>query len=176
MSIPLINEVNKNDINTSIIAIKKNIERINTLLGLNNTEEIDTSVFATKEELEQAETDLAPVDEVTSGNMHSATSNAVYKTTKEVETWSDNGLQLFKCGRVVYFTLNLLVNQQSPYIVTTVPEKYQPLSSCRTTFFNNDVDMPAGQIIVGTDCFVRLWKQNGGGINYTCVGSGCYIA
>ena len=79
MSIPLINEVNKNDINTSIIAIKKNIERINTLLGLNNTEEIDTSIFATKEELEQAETDLAPVDEVTSGNMHAATSNIVAK-------------------------------------------------------------------------------------------------
>lgn len=78
MSIPLINEVNKNDINTSIIAIKKDLERINTLLGLNNTEEIDTSIFATKEELEQAKTDLAPVDTVTSGNMHSVTSNAVY--------------------------------------------------------------------------------------------------
>lgn len=79
MSIPLINEVNKNDINTSIIAIKKDLERINTLLGLNNTEEIDTSVFATKEELEQAKTDLAPVDTVTSGNMQSVTSNAVSK-------------------------------------------------------------------------------------------------
>jgi hypothetical protein len=77
MSIPLINEVNKNDINTSIIAIKKDIERINTLLGLNNTEEIDTSIFATKEELEQAKTDLAPVDEVTVDNMQSVTSNAV---------------------------------------------------------------------------------------------------
>ena len=77
MSIPLINDVNKNDINTSIIAIKKDLERINTLLGLNNTEEIDTSIFATKEELEQAKTDLAPVDEVTIGNMHSVTSGAV---------------------------------------------------------------------------------------------------
>ena len=90
MSIPLINEVNKNDINTSIIAIKKNIERINTLLGLNNTEEIDTSIFATKEELEQAETDLAPVDEVTSGNMHSVTSNAVAQAIEVVQTDSSN--------------------------------------------------------------------------------------
>ena len=79
MSIPLINEVNKNDINTSIIAIKKNLERINTLLGLNNTEEIDTSIFATKEELEALETALQPVDEVTLNNMQSVTSNAVAK-------------------------------------------------------------------------------------------------
>ena len=175
MSIPLVQNNEKDSINTSIIAIKRNIERINMLLGLSNSEEIDTSKFATKEELQQAVTDLQPVDEVAVDNMHSVTSNAVYKTTKEVETWSDNGFQLFKCGRVVYFTLNLLVNQQSPYIVTTVPEKYLPLSSCRTIFFNNDVDMPAGQFIVGTDGFVRLWKQNGGNINYTCVGSGCYI-
>lgn len=89
MSIPLINEVNKNDINTSIIAIKKDLERINTLLGLNNTEEIDTSIFATKEELEQAEIDLAPVDEVTSGNMHSVTSNAVASGLENLKAYVD---------------------------------------------------------------------------------------
>ena len=77
MSIPLIQKPEKDDINTSIIAIKRNIERINMLLGLSNSEEIDTSKFATKEELQQAVTDLQPVDEVTSGNMQSVTSNAV---------------------------------------------------------------------------------------------------
>jgi hypothetical protein len=77
MSIPLVQNNEKDSINTSIIAIKRQIERINTLLGLSNSEEIDTSVFATKDELQQAVTDLQPVDEVTADNMHSVTSNAV---------------------------------------------------------------------------------------------------
>ena len=82
MSIPLVQEATKDAINTSIIAIKRNIERINMLLGLSNSEEIDTSKFATKEELQQAVTDLQPVDEVAVDNMHSVTSNAVANVIK----------------------------------------------------------------------------------------------
>jgi hypothetical protein len=78
MSIPLVQNNEKDSINTSIIAIKRNIERINMLLGLSNSEEIDTSKFATKEELQQAVTDLQPVDEVAVDNMQSVTSNAVF--------------------------------------------------------------------------------------------------
>ena len=84
MSIPLVQEATKDAINTSIIAIKRNIERINMLLGLSNSEEIDTSKFATKEELQQAVTDLQPVDEVALNNMHSVTSNAVYKKMNDI--------------------------------------------------------------------------------------------
>ena len=68
MSIPLVQEATKDAINTSIIAIKRNIERINMLLGLSNSEEIDTSEFVKKSDI---------VDEVTVGNMQSVTSNAV---------------------------------------------------------------------------------------------------
>ena len=68
MSIPLVQNNDKDAINTSIIAIKRNIERINMLLGLSNSEEIDTSEFVKKSEI---------VDEVTVDNMHSVTSNAV---------------------------------------------------------------------------------------------------
>lgn len=77
MSIPLIQKAEKDDINTSIIAIKRNIERINMLLGLVDNESPDLSGFATKQELQDAVTALSPVDEVTIGNMHSVTSNAV---------------------------------------------------------------------------------------------------
>ena len=88
MSIPLIQKPDKDDINTSIIAIKRNIERINMLLGLSNSEEIDTSMFATKDELQQAVTDLQPVNEVAVDNMHSVTSSAVAEAL--------NGLSGFK--------------------------------------------------------------------------------
>ena len=88
MSIPLVRNNTKDAINTSIIAIKKNLERINSLLGLADSSEPDLSGLATKQELEDAvseindtidevETSLQPVDTVTSGNMHSVTSNAV---------------------------------------------------------------------------------------------------
>jgi hypothetical protein len=81
MSIPLVQNNEKDSINTSIIAIKRNIERINMLLGLVDSGSPDLSGLATKQELEdaitQVETDLTPVDEVTSGNMQSVTSNAV---------------------------------------------------------------------------------------------------
>ena len=88
MSIPLVQENTKDAINTSIIAIKRNIERINNLLGLSGSEEIDTSIFATKEELDALEAALQPVDEVTVDNMQSVTSNAVaesfsYSTTEQ---------------------------------------------------------------------------------------------
>jgi hypothetical protein len=82
MSIPLVQNNEKDSINTSIIAIKRNIERINMLLGLVDSGSPDLSGLATKQELEdaitQVETDLAPVDEVTLDNMQSVTSNAVY--------------------------------------------------------------------------------------------------
>ena len=77
MSIPLVQEATKDAINTSIIAIKRNIERINMLLGLVDSGSPDLSGLATKQELQDAVTELQPVDEVTSGNMQSVTSNAV---------------------------------------------------------------------------------------------------
>ena len=70
MSIPLVQNNEKDSINTSIIAIKRNIERINMLLGLSNSEEIDTSEFVKKSDI---------VDVVEAGNMNPVTSNAVVK-------------------------------------------------------------------------------------------------
>lgn len=89
MSIPLVQNNEKDSINTSIIAIKRQIERINALLGLSNSEEIDTSVFATKDELQQAVTDLQPVDEVTADNMQSVTSNGVAKAIEGYLVWEN---------------------------------------------------------------------------------------
>ena len=93
MSIPLVQNNEKDSINTSIIAIKRNIERINMLLGLSNSEEIDTSEFVKKSDIVDVveagnmnpvtSNAVVPVDEVTSGNMHSVTSNAVAEMFRE---------------------------------------------------------------------------------------------
>ena len=115
MSIPLILEATKDAINTSIIAIKRNIERINMLLGLVDSGSPDLSGLATKQELEdaitQVETDLAPVDEVTSGNMHSVTSNAVAeklidyqsKEWKILEGYNISGIEYDEVAVSVWF-------------------------------------------------------------------------
>ena len=92
MSIPLVQKPEKDDINTSIIAIKRNIERINMLLGLvDSGSDPDLSGLATKQELQDAVTELTPVDEVTSGNMHSVTSNAVARAISFSETEQECG-------------------------------------------------------------------------------------
>ena len=98
--VPLVQNNEKDSINTSIIAIKKNLERINSLLGLVDSGEPDLSGLATKQELENAvteindtidevETSLQPVNTVTSGNMHSVTSNAVYGKYDELK-WKNS--------------------------------------------------------------------------------------
>lgn len=104
MSIPLVRNNTKDAINTSIIAIKKNLERINSLLGLMDNSDPDLSGLATKQELEDAvteinntidevETSLQPVNAVTSGNMQSVTSNAVSKVIAFSSTEIDTGLK-----------------------------------------------------------------------------------
>lgn len=129
MSIPLVRNNTKDAINTSIIAIKKNLERINTLLGLVDSSEPDLSGFATKQELEDAvteinntidevETSLQPVDTVTSGNMRPVTSNAVNSAlsvklpvllfnqgnkTGNMKYFKANGIFPNVYGEVVYF-------------------------------------------------------------------------
>ena len=85
--VPLVNTNNIHDINTSIIAIKKQLKQLNEAVGLIDMPTIDTSVFVKKSEVVDVVEEgnmspvtsnaVVPVDEVTSGNMHSVTSNAV---------------------------------------------------------------------------------------------------
>ncbi len=69
MSIPLIQDNQKDSINASLIAIKREEERLQALIA-----EADEKI-AQLNELKVSKSDI--VDEVTSGNMQSVTSNAV---------------------------------------------------------------------------------------------------
>ena len=116
MSIPLVQNNEKDSINTSIIAIKRNIERINMLLGLVDNDSPDLSGFATKQELQDAVTELQPVDEVTADNMQSVTSNAVaelvtYDELEETFTgyWGSTKKKIYK--KIVFNTMPSVINQ-----------------------------------------------------------------
>ena len=91
--VPLIQSPDTNSINTSIIAIKKQLRTINEALGLIDIPDApDLSPYVKKTDVVDvvesgnmnpvtsnavANSNAMPVDEVTSDNMHSVTSNAV---------------------------------------------------------------------------------------------------
>ena len=182
MSIPLVQNNEKDSINTSIIAIKRNIERINMLLGLVDSGSPDLSGLATKQELEdaitQVETDLAPVDEVTSGNMQSVTSNAVSEALNTISDETVGILRVRKYGRVVSVFCTSPYTGASGSFVTTLPEKYRPTntSGARVPLINNSNDAYFGQGIIAQTGVVQFYKIGGGSFSgETVVANWTYI-
>lgn len=79
-NIPLPKSNKKEDIDTTIIAIKKHLEEINRLLGIDNSESPDLSGLVTKAELQSSF-----VNSIELYNMKGATSNAVAESME----WED---------------------------------------------------------------------------------------
>lgn len=109
--VPLVKANNIHDINTSIIAIKKQLKQLNEAVGLIDLPTIDTSIFVKKSEVVDVVEEgnmnpvtsnaVVPVDEVTSGNMHSVSSNAVskalsYSTEEHQVGYWDDGKPLYE--------------------------------------------------------------------------------
>ena len=156
MSIPLAKDNSKDSINTSIIAIKRQIERINALLGLSNSEEIDTSVFATKTELEdavtQVETDLAPVDEVTADNMQSVTSNSVAEAVEGYLIWENPDSTQDFAGQTITF------DRAIPDRYSKVRIMYRNLSSEDYYFYT--------ECMVGDRCYLNSSYVTSNGVQW----------
>jgi hypothetical protein len=151
------------------------------LLGLVDSGSPDLSGLATKQELEdaitQVETDLAPVDEVTSGNMQSVTSNAVYNTLVSEKHDTFEGLSLWKVGKFVYglFSKTIVSGTSNPAVIYILPQEYRPKIDVRVACINNTFDAYAGQFIIYQDGYVRFWSASGTftGDVYNC--SFCYM-
>jgi hypothetical protein len=78
-TIPLVKGNTQEEINTSLIALKKALDEINSSSGKTDAS-VQSQIKQINELIENINTqieDLQPVDTVTSGNMHSVTSNAV---------------------------------------------------------------------------------------------------
>ena len=197
MSIPLVQNNEKDSINTSIIAIKKNLERINSLLGLADSSEPDLSGLATKQELEDAvteinntidevETSLQPVNAVTSGDMHSVTSNAVASAFGVWTTIYDEGgngscikgckmqwgtlLRIRFSGRFGNFQSTQYMG--NGYLLYTLPEGWRPIyrdpNRCLIGVDTNSVRLPAN-IDIHSNGNVNIYFEGntpvGGGVD-----------
>ena len=91
-TIPLVKGNTQEEINTSLIALKKALDEMNSSSSKTDAS-VQSQIKQINELIENINTqieDLQPVDTVTSGNMHSVTSNAVSRATSystdEVDT------------------------------------------------------------------------------------------
>ena len=94
-----------------------------------------------------------------------------------MSSWNDNGLTLYKVGKLVCFVLYSAISHSSPLTHTTVPSEYIPKGvDYRTSIINNQNDNPCGQLIIRTaNGAVDLYLGGGGTFNTTYCASGCYV-
>ena len=108
--------------------------------------------------------------------MQSVSSNAVYNTLVREETYTYDGLSLWKVGKFVYglFQRAIPSGTSNPFI-TTVPQEYRPKIDVRVPHIDNNFDTYAGQFVIYTDGTVRVWSASGSfnGDTYNC--SFCYM-
>ena len=106
--------------------------------------------------------------------MHSVTSNAVANMVSKVETWSNDGIELYKIGKIVYGLFLRQISGSSPFTMSdSVP--WKPLAVVRVAFFKNNNDTYAGQFIITTTGVVQCYLGGGSflGGDYCC--SFCYM-
>lgn len=147
-NIPLPKSNKKEDIDTTVIAIKNYLDDLRRQLGLDDSKDPDLSGFATKAELQSAVNVLEPVDTIELNNMKGVTSNAValalsYSTTpvKTGGVWVD-GKDVYK---VAY-----------PFEITNYSD-----SSNRRSFRLDAISLLNIDTIINADGYVKI--TGGGG-------------
>ena len=168
MNIPLIQDVQKDDINTSLIAIKREKEQLASLIATANEKIAElNSLMDTKVNVSDI------VNEVTSGNMHSVTSNAVYDSLNTIDSWTSTGIYLYKLGKVVFGLFSGGLTGSGGTLITTVPSRFKPIKDVRVALINNVVDRYSGQFVVyALDGKIKAYPTEQGsfssGIVYNC--------
>jgi hypothetical protein len=150
-TIPLVKGNTQEEINTSLIALKKALDEMNSSSGktdasvqsqIKQINELITSINSHLDTIDGQITDLQPVDSVTSGNMQSVTSNAVSRamsySTSEVntgKTWID--------GRKIYrkvFTATLQTDEQ--VLNLAISNELQSFAKMEGTISKGNTDFP----------------------------------
>lgn len=184
--VPLVKDNEINSINTSIIAIKKQLNQISELLGLIDIPDApDLSPYVKKADVADvieadnmnpvtsnavAVSNAMPVNEVTSGNMHSVTSGAVYSALNTIETYTSiTGLTLYKIGHLVFGTYSRYLTTSNPFEAGTLPYAWRPKVNYQVALINSSNDILVGQLIVySSNGKVTLWNgvETFSGSNY----------
>ena len=134
-TIPLVKGNTQEEINTSLIALKKVLNEMNSSSSktdasvqsqIKQINELIENINSHLDTIDGQITDLQPVDSVTSGNMHSVTSNAVaeafnsytYENVTDKIEWNDNILLgseafLYKYGRLAHLVIFINVSSTS---------------------------------------------------------------
>lgn len=132
--VPLVKDNKINDINTSIIAIKKQLKQINETVGLIDISDApDLSPYVKKSDI---------VDVVASGNMNPVTSNAVAEKFEVVDITSQvsfksalsstGRMKIYRCGKMV--TISSVNAQVNTTIGNTALVEGLPRPTGRFTF------------------------------------------
>jgi hypothetical protein len=109
-TIPLVKGNTQEEINTSLIALKKALDEMNSSSGktdasvqsqIKQINELIENINTHLDTVDEQITDLQPVDTVTSGNMQSVTSNAVAKSCVKFPDYS-KPINVGPEGAIVY--------------------------------------------------------------------------
>lgn len=147
-TIPLVKGNTQEEINTSLIALKKALDEMNSSSGktdasvqsqIKQINELITNINSHLDTIDEQITGLQPVNSVTSGNMHSVTSNAVYNELNTIDTATYPipskvyGITFQKIGRLVFLVCTgnwdwTNIPQGTITLITTIAEKFRPSS------------------------------------------------
>lgn len=164
--IPLVNSNDVNDINTSIIAIKKEINSVGNT-DVNVTVNLPDSII--------------PVDEVTSGNMQSVTSNAVYNALLKEDTQSfttsykTGNFTFTRIGKIVYLQSNgdwMDLPAEQELSLFNIPAIFRP----REQVFLKEQSYTNIRLSIGTDGGVTVYNYNSAVARINGQYNGCWVA
>ena len=189
-TIPLVKGNTQEEINTSLIALKKALDEMNSSSGktdasvqsqIKQINELITNINSQLDTIDGQITDLQPVDEVISGNMKAVTSNAVYNALLNEDTQSfttqykNDNFTFTKIGKVVYMhSIGDWINLPAQQSVTLfgLPSKYYPK---RNVVFREQTNQDIS-VFITTNGTVSVYNYGSGSGQFNGNYIGCWVS
>jgi NAD-specific glutamate dehydrogenase len=189
-TIPLVKGNTQEEINTSLIALKKALDEMNSSSGktdasvqlqIKQINELIENINTHLDTVDEQITDLQPVDTVTSGNMKAVTSNAVYNALVNEDTqifttqYKNDSFTFTKIGKVVYIqSTGDWINLPAQQSVTLfgLPSKYYPKNNVALREQTNQNIA----IFISTNGTVSVYNYGSGSGQFNGNYIGCWVS